>query len=82
MFKLASLVTLLPALALATPVSFGQVGKRDTYTGQATYYEVGLGACGQTNSDAEAVLALDPATWSNGGHCGQKYVIAMRGILS
>ncbi|GMK57646.1 hypothetical protein CspeluHIS016_0404800 [Cutaneotrichosporon spelunceum] len=43
----------------------------DSTTGDATYYAVGLGACGWTNSDSEMVVAINAPQWEAGKHCGQ-----------
>jgi expansin (peptidoglycan-binding protein) len=43
------------------------------YNGDITYYEPGLGACGWTNQDSEAVVALSPAQYS--GNCGKHITI-------
>ncbi|CAK9784790.1 hypothetical protein CC85DRAFT_285266 [Cutaneotrichosporon oleaginosum] len=40
-------------------------------TGDATYYAVGLGACGWTNTDSEMVVAMNAPDWAAGKHCGQ-----------
>ena len=42
--KLLSVLTLV-SLVAATPVDLG-LDKRSSHKGQATYFEVGLGACG------------------------------------
>lgn len=34
-------------------------GSGDTFSGDATYYDVGLGACGVTNTDSELIAALN-----------------------
>ncbi|KAL9544889.1 hypothetical protein PS6_008535 [Mucor atramentarius] len=50
---------------------------RSSMSGDATYYSVGLGSCGDTNSDGEMVAALSEklmGTGSNGSYCGGKSV--------
>ncbi|EKC98822.1 hypothetical protein A1Q2_06869 [Trichosporon asahii var. asahii CBS 8904] len=37
----------------------------------ATYYDVGLGACGNYNSDSEWVVAMNHVEWDGGSHCGR-----------
>lgn len=44
------------------------VGSTLAFSGDMTYYNVGLGSCGQTNNDAEAVVALSA---SQTGYCGK-----------
>ncbi|KAI2618019.1 RlpA-like double-psi beta-barrel-protein domain-containing protein-containing protein [Hypomontagnella submonticulosa] len=46
------------------------------FSGDMTYYYPGLGACGRTNSDADAVVAMSPNQY---GHCGQKINIHYNG---
>ncbi|KAI0474469.1 RlpA-like double-psi beta-barrel-protein domain-containing protein-containing protein [Xylaria cf. heliscus] len=48
-----------------------------SFTGDLTYYEPGLGACGETNSDSEAVVALSPAQYN--GNCGKSITITKDG---
>lgn len=44
------------------------------FSGQATYYEVGLGACGQTNSDSQLVAALNSDQYSS-SNCGRSATV-------
>lgn len=37
---------------------------------QGTYFEVGLGNCGQTNVDTDMIVALATTTYASGAHCG------------
>ncbi|WVQ65490.1 hypothetical protein V866_003260 [Kwoniella sp. B9012] len=57
---------------LAAPVE-SQLEKRITHDGQATYFEVGLGACGWWNVNEDYIVALNSAQYQkNGGsNCGQ-----------
>ncbi len=56
----------------ATPTATTPLTDRETtggtYTGDITHYEVGLGSCGTTNSDSEAVCALSVAMMANGAN--------------
>ncbi|KAJ8132701.1 hypothetical protein O1611_g920 [Lasiodiplodia mahajangana] len=47
------------------------------FTGDITYYQPGLGACGETNSDSEAVVALSPSQYN--GNCGKSITITKDG---
>ncbi|OAC98360.1 hypothetical protein MUCCIDRAFT_124855, partial [Mucor lusitanicus CBS 277.49] len=38
------------------------------YSGEGTYYDVGLGSCGQTNSNSEMVAALNAPQMQNGAN--------------
>ncbi|KAI0041588.1 hypothetical protein FA95DRAFT_1526387 [Auriscalpium vulgare] len=44
-----------------------------------TYYNVGLGACGQVDVASDYVVALDSAQWSGGAHCFQRINITANG---
>lgn len=60
--------------AVAAPVN---IGKR--FSGRATYYEVGLGACGHTNSGSEFVVAVNAPQYNGGAYCGQSVTISANG---
>ncbi|KAJ3551114.1 hypothetical protein NM688_g4921 [Phlebia brevispora] len=44
-----------------------------------TYYEAGLGACGQTNSDSDFIVALNSAQYDGGSHCFETITISYNG---
>lgn len=56
-----------------------------TYTGDITYYDVGEGSCGWTNTDDEAVVAIahvmmdNPANPNDNPWCGQYITISYAG---
>jgi len=52
-----------PLLALAAPM---ELAKRTP--GRATYYQVGLGACGQYNVPGDFIVALNQAQFETGGY--------------
>jgi hypothetical protein len=72
MFTSIALTALLAAIAtkqsLAAPLN-----ARGQFSGQATYYAVGLGACGHPNSDDEHVVAMNAPQFS--GSCGKRITI-------
>lgn len=75
MFKLATLLALLPAIALASPVSADKVVQRDDtiYIGTAEQYTpVNFipGACGYLNSPSDYVVGIASAVYGTGVHCG------------
>ncbi|KAI7884415.1 hypothetical protein K492DRAFT_174020 [Lichtheimia hyalospora FSU 10163] len=39
-----------------------------SYSGKATWYTVGMGSCGSTNSDSELVAAMNHGQMANGGN--------------
>lgn len=49
-----------------------------TYSGDGTWFNLGLGSCGQTNTDSELVAALNAPQMKNGANpnnnpmCGRK----------
>lgn len=51
----------------------------ETFRGRATFYDVGLGACGRHNSPADFVVALNSKQWDDGKHCGRQMVIRYNG---
>jgi len=46
-----------------------------TYSGTATWFNVGLGACGYTDKDTDFIVALAQPNWGGGSHCNQKLQI-------
>jgi len=46
-----------------------------SYSGQATFYEAGLGACGGYNTDSDFIVALNIEQWDGGSHCNQAITI-------
>ncbi|KAF9014355.1 hypothetical protein BDZ89DRAFT_1142392 [Hymenopellis radicata] len=68
-------IACLQSVVLAAPVpSEAQVEKR-SFSGQATYFDVGLGACGDTSVSTDYVVALASADYDDGQYCGQTVVI-------
>ncbi|PJN29531.1 hypothetical protein CG736_03110 [Kitasatospora sp. CB02891] len=63
------------ALVLAGGITLATAGPGAAYTGRATYYDVGLGACGVRSSSGDMVVALNSAEFGSGypgPHCFQK----------
>lgn len=44
-------------------------------SGQATYFQTGLGACGWTSSDSDFIVALNEPMYQIDSHCGEKVAI-------
>ncbi|MFF0296607.1 hypothetical protein ACFYST_21455 [Kitasatospora sp. NPDC004614] len=62
------------ALLLAGGITLATASPSAAYTGRATHYPVGLGACGQSSVPGDLVVALSPAEFGNGystPHCFQ-----------
>ncbi|WWC71141.1 uncharacterized protein I206_105094 [Kwoniella pini CBS 10737] len=72
MFAKIFTALLVASAVVAAPLE-SQPEKRITHTGQATYFEVGLGACGWWNVDDDYIVALNSDQYQrNGGsNCGQ-----------
>ncbi|KAI1108228.1 RlpA-like double-psi beta-barrel-protein domain-containing protein-containing protein [Nemania sp. NC0429] len=68
--------------ALAAPVSSingdaALATRSQSFTGDITFYQPGLGACGETNADGEAVVAMSPSQYD--GSCGKTITITKGG---
>lgn len=44
-----------------------------------TFYDAGLGACGQTNSNSDFIVALNAPQYGSGGYCFQTITIIING---
>ncbi|KAI1350375.1 RlpA-like double-psi beta-barrel-protein domain-containing protein-containing protein [Xylaria sp. FL0043] len=60
-----------------TTTTTTMTARSQTFTGDITYYQPGLGACGETSTDAETVVALSPAQYD--GACGKTITITKDG---
>ncbi|KAF8181054.1 RlpA-like double-psi beta-barrel-protein domain-containing protein-containing protein [Pholiota molesta] len=49
------------------------------FSGDATYYNTGLGSCGVTNKDTDFVVALSSAEAAHGKHCGKRIRVHYQG---
>ena len=80
--KLVFLITLFAMLALTcSNVNALPLHRRGggSYSGDGTFYTVGLGSCGETNSDSELVAALSSSIMSSGKSCGKKLKVKSGG---
>ncbi|KAF8602119.1 hypothetical protein BDV93DRAFT_545520 [Ceratobasidium sp. AG-I] len=59
--------------------SRSDLAARQAYSGQATWFYPGLGACGGTNTQYEHVVALDAPLWNNGANCWRGITIQAYG---
>ncbi|PAV17056.1 expansin family [Pyrrhoderma noxium] len=76
MFRILSLVfaffvAVLSITATPLPANGTNIEKRITHTGRGTWYNPGLGACGETDSDSDDVLAISESIYGSGGNCNQ-----------
>ncbi|KAM3082067.1 hypothetical protein ACMFMG_004519 [Clarireedia jacksonii] len=80
----ATILAFTPLIAAAPAVSPNEPELvRRANAGDLTYYDVGLGACGWTNTDSQMVVALSHGlmgTQSNGNpNCGKKIKVSYGG---
>jgi len=79
------LLALLP-LTLAAPARSNRdtsLTKRQSYSGRATFYDVGLGACGGYNVGTDYIVALNTAQYGGGypgPNCGRSITISANGV--
>ncbi|KAL9541780.1 hypothetical protein MBANPS3_008935 [Mucor bainieri] len=79
-----ALTTLIAAFlmtAQAAPAA-SNLQARSSMSGDATYYSVGMGSCGDTNSDSEMVAALSEklmGTGADGSYCGKSITLKSKG---
>lgn len=70
----ASLVFALALVSQAKPIA--HLEARKSMSGDATYYDVGLGSCGESNSNNDMVAALSKDLMGgDNSYCGQKISI-------
>jgi len=72
--SLVAAVQLVAAGPVEKRQSVGENGN-EVYYGQATWFEVGVGACGGTNTDSEWVVALNQDQYTSGSWCWYTIVI-------
>ncbi|CAL1712729.1 unnamed protein product [Somion occarium] len=65
------------SVATASPVvdQSGSLAKRESHTGKATWFNVGLGACEETDVDSSPVIALSTAIFDKATHCNKEVTI-------
>ncbi|PTB67729.1 hypothetical protein BBK36DRAFT_1116350 [Trichoderma citrinoviride] len=78
-FTLTTLTAI--AMALTTSAAPTEPDTRATInrTGAITWYNTGLGACGQTNNDGELVAAVSASLYDREHPCGRKLRISYQG---
>ncbi|KAI8336437.1 RlpA-like double-psi beta-barrel-protein domain-containing protein-containing protein [Choanephora cucurbitarum] len=68
------LLFLIASLYAMMGVESAPIEARGSMSGRATYYNVGLGSCGKTNSDGEMVAALSGSFMSK-KYCGRSITV-------
>jgi expansin (peptidoglycan-binding protein) len=67
--------TLLAAAFFMSAQSAPILEARGSMSGKATFYSVGLGSCGSTNSDSQMVAALSESLMSGKKYCGKSITL-------
>ncbi|KAM0464916.1 hypothetical protein ACHAPV_001907 [Trichoderma viride] len=79
----AFITTAISALCLAFATSAAptepETRAAAVFTGSVTYYDVGLGACGQTNYDSELVVAVSHSLYDREHPCGRNIRVYYQG---
>ncbi|RPD62744.1 hypothetical protein L226DRAFT_568551 [Lentinus tigrinus ALCF2SS1-7] len=70
-FAVVAFLFALIVAVIAAPSSF----EKRSRTGRGTWFEVGLGACGEYNVDSDKIIALSSDIYSNGKYCNDKVTI-------
>ncbi|KAG1137695.1 hypothetical protein G6F37_011477 [Rhizopus arrhizus] len=71
-----SLCTLGSLLALLTCIQAAPIESRSLLTGDGTFYQVGLGSCGETSSDSDMVAALSSELMRDSKkYCGKSITV-------
>ncbi|CEL59075.1 hypothetical protein RSOLAG1IB_09062 [Rhizoctonia solani AG-1 IB] len=61
------------------PLTQRDLKARQAYSGDATWFYPGLGACGGTNNQWEHVVALNSPQWNNKANCWRSITIQANG---
>lgn len=73
-----AITTLVAAFFMTAQAAPTKLEARDSMSGDATFYSVGSGSCGGTNSESELVAALSEelmGSGSNGPYCGKSITV-------
>lgn len=62
-------------VSLIMTVSSAPIEARGAMSGDGTFYTVGLGSCGSTNSDSQMVAALSGSLMGSKSYCGKSVTI-------
>lgn len=79
MYRLTTVLITLCAIfftVLAAPLRLDETAKislekRTSHTGEGTWFEVGTGACGYTDTDSDPIVAISAKIYGSGGNCNQ-----------
>jgi len=76
------LVAFFASLLCAFAVPVPELDKRVDHSGRGTWFDVGLGACGQWNVNSDFIVAISHDRWANGGNCEQYVRVTANGVTS
>ncbi|THH27880.1 hypothetical protein EUX98_g6315 [Antrodiella citrinella] len=71
LFLFSLFCTLCGASPLAVNGTSGTLEKRVTHTGRGTWFNAGLGACGDEDSNDNPIVAISSQIYGSGGNCNQ-----------
>ncbi|KAF3069168.1 Allergen Asp [Trichoderma lentiforme] len=77
-FIATTLSVLCLALASSAAPTEAEVRAASAHSGSVTWYNTGLGACGQTNNDNELVCAVSHSLYDHEHPCGRKIRVSYR----
>ncbi|KAG1765916.1 RlpA-like double-psi beta-barrel-protein domain-containing protein-containing protein [Suillus occidentalis] len=70
-FILISLCAFIMTVMAAPIPRTSSLAKRTTHSGKGTWFEVGTGACGYTDTDDDPIVAISAEIYGSGGNCNQ-----------
>ncbi|KAJ2963855.1 hypothetical protein NQZ79_g1147 [Umbelopsis isabellina] len=70
---LVLLLTFVVSCVLAAPAV--DIQRRSGFSGDGTFYTVGLGSCGKTDSDSDLVAALNAPQMGDNKYCGKSATV-------
>ncbi|KLO08985.1 Non-catalytic module family EXPN protein [Schizopora paradoxa] len=87
LFSVLAAVAVLAGSAVASPLETRNATVRVraadvTHTGRGTFFTPGLGACGQTSTSSDPVVAIGAGRFGSGGNCFQWMKITANGVTA
>lgn len=71
MYRLSIILFSLCAIIFTVMAAPIPPSKRTTHSGKGTWFEVGTGACGYTDSDSDPIVAISAQIYGSGSNCDQ-----------
>ncbi|CAL1698873.1 unnamed protein product [Somion occarium] len=66
-------------IVTAIVLASAYIGSAVAFTGDATFFDPGLGACGAINNANDFIVALSPSEYAGGAHCFQRIFVTYQG---